>query len=260
MSKSQMMIGSMFLVALLAGCAQPSDACASPVPVDLSDPETHALDDDLPFRFPLDDHTVHLSAEPFYCPFAAPGWAKRGPFVHRENHAAEDTLRPAGTPVYAMADGEVSFSGPMGGYGWLVIVDHQEANLYSLYGHLSPSRWQIEPGPVAKADLIGYLGDPDENGGSAENPLRTHLHFGVRLGQRADYPSNGAWRWQAGWIRRCPQDVGWLQPSLVITEQEVSSGGFPGPAGGFLVRWWIELLYRTIRQFRQSRMQLVDGR
>jgi len=240
------LVGILIFALLLTGCGQAPDACPSPISVDLSDAETYALDDDLPFRFPLDDHSVYLSAEPFSCPFAAAGFAKRGPFVRRENHAAEDTLKPAGTPVYAMADGTVSFSGPMGGYGWLVIVDHPQANLYSLYGHMSPSRWQIEPGPVAKGELLGYLGDPDENGGSAKNPLRTHLHFGVRVGQRADYAGEGERRWQAGWIKPCPQDVGWLQPSLVITGQEIPAGGFPGPAGGFLARWWLEILFAAI--------------
>ena len=242
----RLLITAAFLVVLVASCAQASGPCPAPVPVDLSDAETYALDDELPFRFPLDDHAVYLSAQPFSCPFAAAGFAKRGPFVRGENHAAEDTLKPAGTPVYAIADGTVSFSGPMEGYGWLVIVDHPQANLYSLYGHLSPSRWQIEPGPVAKGGLLGYLGDPDENGGSAKNPLRTHLHFGVRLGQRADYPGDGAWRWQAGWIKPCPQNMGWLQPSLVITEQEIPVGGFPGPAGGFLARWGVEILFSGI--------------
>ena len=238
-----LLVGVLILALLLVGCARAPDACPRPVPVDLSDAEAYALDEDLPFRFPLDDLDAYLSAEPFSCPFAASGFAKRGPFVRSEHHAAEDTLKPAGTPVYAMADGTVSFSGPMGGYGWLVIVDHPQANLYSLYGHLSPSRWRVDPGPVEKGELLGHLGDPDENGGSAENPLRTHLHFGVRLGQRTDYSGEGAWRWQAGWIRRCPQDVGWLQPSLVITRQEIPAGGFPGPAGGFLTRWGIELLF-----------------
>jgi hypothetical protein len=79
-------------------------------------------------------------------------------------HAAEDFWRPAATEVYAMADGEVSFSGTMGGYGWLIIVDHPDMNIYSLYGHRSPSRWRADPGPVAKGDLIGYLGDEWENG------------------------------------------------------------------------------------------------
>jgi len=161
-------------------------------------------------------------------------------------HAAEDFHRPAGTPVYAMADGEVSFSGRMGGYGWLVIVDHPQANIYSLYGHLSPSRWYIQPGLVEKGQLIGYLGDPDENGGSAKNPLVTHLHLGVRAGQRADYPGKGEWRWMAGWIKPCPVELGWLKPSTVINNQEIPPGGFQEPDKAFFTMWWIELLFSVI--------------
>jgi membrane protein implicated in regulation of membrane protease activity len=29
----------------------------------------------------------------------------------------------------------------------------------------------------------------------------------------------------------------------VITNQETPSGGFTGPAGGFLARWWLELAF-----------------
>ncbi|MGD2178864.1 MAG: hypothetical protein PVG71_13705, partial [Anaerolineae bacterium] len=101
----RLLISAMLLILLLAGCSQPPDACPSPRPVDLSDAETYARDDDLPFRFPLDDHGAYVSSEHFSVPFAAHGAAKRGPFVLHENHAAEDTLKPAGTPVYAMADG-----------------------------------------------------------------------------------------------------------------------------------------------------------
>jgi hypothetical protein len=141
-----------------------------------------------------------------------------------------------------MADGNISFSGPMGGYGWLTIIDHPQANLYSLYGHLSPSRWRKESGRVEKGELIAYLGDPDENGGSSEHPLRPHLHFGVRAGQRSDYPGIGEWRWQAGWIRSCPPDLGWLQPSAIITSQDIPVGGFPEPTAGFVVIWGFVLL------------------
>jgi murein DD-endopeptidase MepM/ murein hydrolase activator NlpD len=141
-----------------------------------------------------------------------------------------------------MAGGKVSFSGPMGGYGWLIIIDHPQANLYSLYGHLSPSRWRIESGTVEKGELIAYLGDSDENGGSPEHPLRPHLHFGLRAGQRSDYSSSGEWRWQAGWIKLCPQDLGWLRPSLIITTQEIPVGGFPEPTAGFVAKWGVDLL------------------
>jgi len=141
-----------------------------------------------------------------------------------------------------MADGKVSFSGPMGGYGWLIIVDHPQANVYSLYGHLSPSRWRIRSGTVEKGQLLAYLGDDDENGGSAKQPLVTHLHFGIRAGQRSNYPGKGEWRWQAGWIKPCPADVGWLPPSTVIVSQAIPAGGFVEPSANFFEKWKVELI------------------
>lgn len=92
---------------------------------------------------------------------------------------------------------------------------------------------------------IGLL-DADENGGSAESPLEPHLHFGIRAGQTADYPGRGEWRWMAGWIRLCPQDLGWLQPSLVITSQEIPPGGYPQPDVPFWIRWGLELIITSL--------------
>lgn len=221
----------------LSGCAKPSDYCPSRIHVDISEANSYASDVDLPFRFPLDG----LSESQYGAGFAMYGYANSSP-SSKEYHAAEDYNQPPGNPVFAMADGIVSFSGPMGGYGWLIIIDHPEINLYSLYGHLSPSRWYIESGSVEKGELIAYLGDSDENGGSAENPLTPHLHFGIRAGQRLDYPSMGEWRWQAGWIKYCPQELGWLQPSLIIVNQDIPFGGFLNTESGFLEIWWSELL------------------
>jgi murein DD-endopeptidase MepM/ murein hydrolase activator NlpD len=137
----------------------------------------------------------------------------------------------------------------MGGYGWLIIIDHPQANLYSLYGHLSPSRWRLRSGTVEKGELLAYLGNPDENGGSAKHPLRPHLHFGVRAGRRADYSGLGEARWQAGWIKPCPTDVGWLRPTAVINSQAIPAGGYPEPAGGFLSVWGLELLFTAVYVF-----------
>ncbi len=169
--------------------------------------------------------------------------AAAGLSLKKKYHAAEDFFHPPGTPVYAMANGKISFSGPMGGYGWLIIVDHPQANLYSLYGHLSPSRWRLKSGTVEKGDLIAYLGDSHENGGTQENPLEPHLHLGIRAGQREKYPGRGEWRWQAGWIKPCPTDLGWLQPSFIIASQEIPEGGYSEPNANFLTKWGVELLF-----------------
>ena len=134
----------------------------------------------------------------------------------------------------------------MGGYGWLIIIDHPQANLYSLYGHLSPSRWYMEPGPVSKGDLIAYLGDSHENGGSLKNPLEPHLHLGIRAGQRNDYPPKSDWRWMAGWIRLCPADIGWMPPSEIITGEHIPAGGYPLPDRNFLTLWGVETLFGLI--------------
>jgi murein DD-endopeptidase MepM/ murein hydrolase activator NlpD len=223
-----------FLSLLLAACNADADPASCPTAsrVDLSGV---APDDvSLPFRYPLDIVETHPQEADF---------SEHRPGSGSNFHAAEDYWRPAGTAVYAMADGDVSFSGTMGGYGWLVIVDHPDMNLYSLYGHLSPSRWSAEPGSVVKGDLLGYLGDDWENGGSHDQPLVEHLHFGVRAGQRTDYPGRGEWRWMAGWIESCPADLGWLQPSATIAAQSIPEDGFESVGGSPVGRWLPEILF-----------------
>jgi murein DD-endopeptidase MepM/ murein hydrolase activator NlpD len=235
----------------LVGCSkQYPKTCPSSTPIGLIYAEEIANDGSLPFRFPLDESSIDegqffgwfgVSNE---CP---PNKTDCYEYSIHQYHAAEDYKRPAGTPVYAMAEGRISFSGRAGGYGWLIIIDHPQANLYSLYGHLSPSRWKLESGTdVKRGDLIAYLGDSDENGGSADEPLEPHLHFGIRAGQTADYPAQGEWRFMAGWIRFCPQDLGWLQPSAIITSQKIPTGGYPQPKVEFLIRWGFELLITSI--------------
>lgn len=227
-----------FLLLVLAmGCTKTAESCSLQPPADLTGALDYAANDQLVFRYPLDE--LGRDIYPDQGIFCTGTRIETGHMYH----AAEDYFLPAGAPVYAIADGLISFSGPKGGYGWLIIIDHPQANIYSLYGHLSPSRWRLEKGPVDKGDLIAYLGDSDENGGSPEQPLKTHLHFGIRAGQRTDYPGMGEWRWEAGWIKPCPQDLGWLQPSGIITRQEIPPGGFLEPQAGLIEKWGFELVF-----------------
>jgi len=225
------LLGVCLLTVACAGTAAAAGDSAKPAAQSASGLENR------PFAFPLDPSPA--DTPPYCADFEMTSdWTKRQP----KYHAARDYARPAGTPVYAIADGRVSFSGRMGGYGWLVIVDHPQANLYSLYGHLSPSRWRKRSGSVRKGELIAYLGDSTENGGTPRRPLVTHLHFGVRAGQRADYPSKGEWRWQAGWMRPMPSNLGWLHPAAVLAAASIPAGGYRRPKMDFLSVWYPELL------------------
>ena len=199
--KPALIVSWILLIFLITGCVEAPENCPQQQPADLSEVLTFAENDELNFQWPLEKLGIYHSIPPARFCRASIG---EDPTKY---HAAEDYHLPAGSPVYAFADGEISFSGRMGGYGWLIIIDHPQHNIYSLYGHLSPSRWYLKSGPVEKGDLIGYLGDDDENGGSIDNPLVTHLHFGVRVGQSRNYPGTGEWRWMAGWIKNCPTDL-----------------------------------------------------
>ena len=229
------------VVLFLAACStEYPESCPSySSDFDLSEAQTYPADDDLPFQFPLDEYEP--GSPEYKSSFVMKGRSSLDtPYKY---HAAEDSYDPPGTPVYAMTDGRIGFSGRAGGYGWLIIIDHPQVNLYSLYGHLSSSRWRLRSGTeVKKGEMIAYLGDDYENGGSKKEPLKPHLHFGVRIGQIADYPGKGEWRVPAGWIHLCPQDLGWLQPSLVITSQEIPIGGYPQPQVDFWTRWGVELI------------------
>jgi murein DD-endopeptidase MepM/ murein hydrolase activator NlpD len=138
-------------------------------------------------------------------------------------HTAEDAFGRAGTPVYAMADGVISYSGPALGYGWLITIDHPQLGVYSLYGHLSTRRSKIVEGAVKKGDVIASLADDDEDGSGGDYPYwGPHLHFGIRQGGRADYPSSDDDnRWMAGYTYVHPETLGWLRPSVfILTHQD----------------------------------------
>ncbi|WP_295385246.1 M23 family metallopeptidase [uncultured Thiodictyon sp.] len=93
------------------------------------------------------------------------------PIRHRAIfHQGVDFAAPSGSPVVAVADGVVAFSGRRHGYGNLIEIRH--ANGYSTrYGHNS-SNAVHEGEQVRKGQVIGAVGST----GSATGP---HVHFEV---------------------------------------------------------------------------------
>jgi murein DD-endopeptidase MepM/ murein hydrolase activator NlpD len=155
------------------------------------------------FRYPLDDY------------FPETPVTDTDPPKGEKHHTAEDSFAPAGTPVHAIGDGTISYSGKARGYGWLIIIDHPVENVYSLYGHLSTSRWKKSSGKVKKGELIAYLAEGEEG-----ETTVSHIHFGLRMGQKADYPRWGDARWMAGYTNSRPKLLGWFHPSEIIGETD----------------------------------------
>lgn len=87
-----------------------------------------------------------------------------------------------GAAVLAVADGIVRYIGCVETWGYLVIVEHAEADgssYCSLYGHLAPMIFVTVGETVAAGRKIGSVGRPYswENGG-----YKAHLHFGIHTG------------------------------------------------------------------------------
>jgi len=94
-------------------------------------------------------------------------------------HAGRDLAAPEGTPVVAALSGRVMASGPAGGYGLAVELEHQRPLRRTLYGHLS--ELYVKSGDwVRQGEVIGRVGST----GLSTGP---HLHFEVRQ------PADGGW-------------------------------------------------------------------
>jgi murein DD-endopeptidase MepM/ murein hydrolase activator NlpD len=100
---------------------------------------------------------------------------------HPQMHAGVDMAAPPGTPVFAPADGVVSYVGYESGYGKLVSIDHGYG-VVTRYGH--NSRVFVEQGQkVRRWDAISAVGSTGRSTGA-------HLHYEVRIHGIAVDPMN----------------------------------------------------------------------
>jgi murein DD-endopeptidase MepM/ murein hydrolase activator NlpD len=106
---------------------------------------------------------------------------RRNPFNRRkfQFHTGIDLACRINTKVYAARSGKVVFSGYKGGYGTLVILEH-EHGYRSYYGHLNRTR--VKRGSsVKRGEMIALSG----NTGRTTGP---HLHFEIRKSGRPVNP------------------------------------------------------------------------
>jgi murein DD-endopeptidase MepM/ murein hydrolase activator NlpD len=122
------------------------------------------------------------------------------PFIHRrfhpvlkrwKAHLGTDFGAKTGTPILAVADGKVIFSGWKGGYGNVIKIKHADGYV-SLYAHQSRRKAKVGE-YVSKGEVIGYVG----NTGRSTGP---HLHLGIYKNgrpinpmQMVKFKSKGLW-------------------------------------------------------------------
>jgi murein DD-endopeptidase MepM/ murein hydrolase activator NlpD len=131
-----------------------------------------------------DSQGDQASTDGYFAPIS--GGASIGTPYHRSGsmwssgyHTGTDFVVPSGTPVHAIADGQVVYAGWGGAYGNRVVIKHDDGK-YSQYAHLSSL--SVSAGQSVSGDQqIGLSG-------ATGNVTGPHLHFEVRTGP--DYGSD----------------------------------------------------------------------
>lgn len=91
--------------------------------------------------------------------------------IRDHTHQGLDIAAKTGTPIKSVADGTVTHSGTMGGYGNLIIIDHGNG-ITSYYGHCNKLYKKVGA-KVSAGDVIAEVG-------STGNSTGPHLHFEIR--------------------------------------------------------------------------------
>lgn len=99
----------------------------------------------------------------------------------RRHHDGIDLAAPVGAPIRAIADGQVMYADPHGGYGRYIVIRHNNG-FTSHYGHCE--KMDVAPGAtVVAGQIIGTVG----SSGVSTGP---HLHFEIRHNGAAQDPEH----------------------------------------------------------------------
>jgi|GEM_PF-136003 len=112
--------------------------------------------------------------------------SRKHPILNRiRRHEGTDYAAPSGTPIKATGNGRIAFRGRRGGYGNMIIIQH-DSHLSTRYGHMSRFARGLGVGSkVRQGDIIGYVGMT----GLATGP---HLHYEFRVDGAPKDPEGSA--------------------------------------------------------------------
>lgn len=123
-------------------------------------------------------YTKHKASAPVKGTMASPFGPRNDPFSGQwAFHYGIDIAAGNGTPIFALQEGRVLFSGKEGGYGNCIVIDHnypempEVPRVQTKYGHNSQNI--VQKGDyVHRGQVIAYVGSTGRSTGP-------HLHFEV---------------------------------------------------------------------------------
>jgi len=144
----------------------------------------HTLSQPLYYTFPVEYARSHPSSVPRGIPskglITSHFGSRTDPVFHGTAfHMGVDIAQLAGKPVWAAANGRVSFAGTKKYFGNVVEIDHFESGYKTIYAHLKTI--DVRTGqPVTRGQKVGAVGTTGKSTGP-------HLHYEIHFeGQPVD--------------------------------------------------------------------------
>jgi len=137
------------------------------------------------YTFPLDEKTGDRLLQ-FTWPLednyrVTSGYGKRKLGNKKNMHKGIDIGAKKGTPILAAESGKIIYSGWMGSYGNVTIIEHTP-DYHSVYAHASRNL-KSKGEYVTRGEIIAKVGSTGRSTGN-------HLHFEIRFGNKAMNPAN----------------------------------------------------------------------
>ena len=114
--------------------------------------------------------TAKAKSAGFICPLSSGSYKISAYYGDGRNHQGVDLAANKGTPIFAVAEGTVTFAGWDGNYGYSIVIQHN-SGIKTRYAHANALCVSVGA-TVSQGDMIATVGNTGRSTGN-------HLHFEV---------------------------------------------------------------------------------
>lgn len=161
-------------------------------------------------RLPIAEFELRITKKPFgryVSPTDSPVQPERFTGYHTGVDVEYEDVT-SDVPVYAVAKGEIIYSGTVDGYGGVTLLrfTYQDKTYTALYGHLRPAQLPNVGQTLDAGEVLGVLGTGHTTETDGE---RRHLHFSLRPDNELEL---------RGYVRQASELSDWNDPLDFLAE------------------------------------------